>query len=48
MELLNATPMPAGYTMGLKPDGQELLVVVVKGTFILPLGGQQPKLAEEQ
>jgi hypothetical protein len=36
MELLNATKMKAAYTMGLRPDGRELLVVVVKGTFQIP------------
>ncbi|HSU53806.1 MAG TPA: DUF2169 domain-containing protein, partial [Candidatus Dormibacteraeota bacterium] len=48
MELLNATKMKAGYTMGLKPDGRELLVVVVKGTFKIPLGPEEPQLAEQQ
>lgn len=48
MELLNATDMQAGYTMGMRPDGRELLVVVVKGTFEIPHGTQQPKLAEAQ
>jgi hypothetical protein len=36
MELINATRMVAGYTMGLEPDGRELLVVAVKGTFHIP------------
>jgi len=48
MELLNATKMKAGYTMGLKPDGRELLVVVVKGTFTIPKPGEEPQLAPEQ
>lgn len=48
MELLNATRMQAGYTMGLRPDGRELVVVVVKGTFTMPKGGEEPTLAEEQ
>jgi len=48
MELLNATKMKAGYTMGLKPDGREVLVVVVKGTFTIPRPGQEPQLAPEQ
>jgi len=34
MDLLNATKMQAGYTMGMKPDGRELLVVVVKGESV--------------
>jgi hypothetical protein len=48
MELLNATEMQAGYTMGMRPDGRELLVVVVKGTFEIPKGAEQPELAKEQ
>jgi hypothetical protein len=48
MDLLNSTGMPAGYTMGMKPDGRELLVVAIKGTFTIPKQGEQPKLAEEQ
>jgi hypothetical protein len=49
MNLINATKMQAGYTMGIQPDGRELLVVVVKGTFNFPKDEkQEPKLAEEQ
>jgi hypothetical protein len=48
MELINATRMTAGYTMGLEPSGRELLVVVVKGTFVLPREGEQVRLADEQ
>jgi len=48
MDLLNSTGMQAGYTMGMKPDGRELLVVVVKGTFTIPKPGEQSKLAEQQ
>ncbi len=48
MNLLNATKMQAGYTMGMKPDGRELLVVCVKGTFTIPRDGKEPQLAEEQ
>lgn len=48
MELLNATGMQAGYTMGMQPDGRELLVVVVKGTFTIPRPGQPAELAPEQ
>jgi hypothetical protein len=40
--------MEAGYTMGLEPDGRELLVVCVKGTFTIPKNGEEPRLAEEQ
>jgi hypothetical protein len=48
MDLLNATKMQAGYTMGMQPDGRELLVVVVKGTFTIPKNGEEPQLADEQ
>jgi hypothetical protein len=48
MELLNATKMVAGYAPGMRPDGRELLVVVIKGTFNLPGNGEEPTLADEQ
>ena len=48
MDLLNATEMQAGYTMGMQPDGRESLVVAVKGTFLIPKNGEEPQLAEEQ
>jgi hypothetical protein len=49
MRLINATGMKAGYTMGLQPDGRELVVVVVKGTFTIPEDSKkEPVLAEEQ
>ncbi len=49
MELINATRMVAGYTMGMESSGRELLVVVVKGTFRMPVEqGARLQLAEEQ
>jgi hypothetical protein len=48
MELINATRMTAGYNMGLEPSGRELLVVVIKGTFVLPRPGETVRLADEQ
>src|SRR5262245_20527049 len=49
MELINATRMVAGCTMGMEPSGRELLVVVVKGTFQLPRTPDEPlRLADEQ
>lgn len=48
MELINATRMVAGYNMGLEPSGRELLVVVIKGTFVLPKPGEAVCLADEQ
>lgn len=48
MELVNATRMVAGYTMGMEPSGRELLVVVVKGTFQIPKAGELVRLHEQQ
>lgn len=48
MELINATRMVAGYNMGLEPSGRELLVIVIKGTFVLPKNGEPFRLHEEQ
>jgi hypothetical protein len=48
VELINATEMQAGYTMGTRPDGRELLVAVVKGTFAIPQNGQESRLAADQ
>ena len=48
MELINATRMVAGYTMGIEPCGRELLVVVIKGTFRLPHPGEDLRLHDEQ
>jgi hypothetical protein len=49
MELLNATKMPAEYTLGTDPQARERLVVVIKGTFVIPENlHQQPQMAEKQ
>jgi len=48
MELINATRMTAGYTMGIEPSGRELLVVVIKGTFVLPQNGEPVRLHDAQ
>lgn len=48
MILVNATKMEADYTVGVGTDGRELLVVAVKGTFVIPRDGEEPKLAEAQ
>jgi len=48
VELINATKMQAGYTLGMDPDGRERLVVVVKGTFRIPEAKGEPELADEQ
>jgi hypothetical protein len=52
MRFTNVTGLPASWTMGLRRDGRELLVVVVKGTFDLsaphplPLSARQMPLIE--
>jgi hypothetical protein len=48
VELINATKMRAGYTMGMESSGRQLLVVVVKGTFTIPENGGVPALARDQ
>ena len=48
MNLINATTMQAGYTLGREPSGREHIVVVVMGTFTLPSQGEEPQLAQEQ
>ncbi len=48
MELINATRMVAGYTMGIEPSGRELLVVVIKGTFRLPRTSDESLRLHEQ
>ena len=49
MHLTNGTKMQAAYTTGMRPDGRELLVVVVKGTFTIPAEPDvEPDLADEQ
>lgn len=48
MQLVNATKMEVGYTLGLDPDGRERVVVVVKGTFEIPPEGGMLRRAPEQ
>jgi hypothetical protein len=48
MELVHATGMQAGYTMGMEPSGREHLVVCIKGTYTIPPNDETPNLAEEQ
>ncbi len=48
MEFINDTRMASGFNMGLEPSARELLVVVIKGTFVLPRPGEQVRLADEQ
>ena len=48
MEFINATRMTAGYNLGLEPSGRVLLVVVIKGTFVIPKAGEKVRLCDEQ
>ncbi len=48
MQLVNATDMEAGYTLGMEPSAREHLVVVIKGTFDIPATDEEPRLADEQ
>jgi hypothetical protein len=48
MDVVNATPYEIAYTAGLAPDGRESVVVVVKGTFVIPERGGPLELADEQ
>ena len=48
MELLNITRMSAANAVCLGPDAREHALVVVRGTFRLPLDGSEPTLLETQ
>jgi hypothetical protein len=49
MQLLNATKMQTGYTIGVDSSGRESIVVAIKGTFNLPqYSNEKPELAEIQ
>jgi len=48
VELINVTRMEAGYTSGLDVTGREHLVVVVKGTFVLPRTPNDPVVLHEE
>ncbi|GAB3772157.1 DUF2169 domain-containing protein [Ramlibacter monticola] len=48
MEFLNATRMDAACTMGMERDGRELLVVAIKGSFVLPRPGEGVRLHDAQ
>jgi hypothetical protein len=48
MELINFTRMPADVTVHTDVDGREVLVVVVKGTFVIPRDASALRLHEEQ
>jgi hypothetical protein len=48
MNLLNATKMQAAWTMGIDPTGREHVVVVAKGTFLIPDDGGPVELAPKE
>lgn len=48
MDFINETSLIAGWTLGFEADGRELLVVAIKGTFVIPEEGEEAFLAEEQ
>ena len=48
MNLYNATPFAASYSMGIQKSGRNCLVVVAKATYKLPMAQEEPTLAEEQ
>jgi hypothetical protein len=48
MEFVNSTRMVAGYNVALERSGRELLVIVVKGTFVLPRANEPVALHPQQ
>ncbi|WP_367871326.1 DUF2169 domain-containing protein [Luteolibacter sp. Populi] len=49
MDFVNQTKLAAGWTMGFRKDGRELMVVAAKGTFMIPSrSDQEPVLATAQ
>jgi hypothetical protein len=48
MDFVNETKLLAGWTLGFEPDGRELLVVAIKGTFLIPEDGEEPVLTDMQ
>lgn len=48
MDFQNETKVEAGWTLGFQKDGREVLVVVAKATYAIPMAGDEPQLTEEQ
>jgi hypothetical protein len=48
MRLTNESSMPAAWTLGFQRDGRELLIVVVKATYMLPGPQHEPGLVAAQ
>ena len=47
MDFVNETKFPAGWTLGFERDGRELVVVMVKATFVIPPEAGNPIVADE-
>ena len=45
---MNQSGLVAGWTTGFERDGRELLVVVAKATYSIPVDGEEPFLSEPQ
>lgn len=49
MLIVNPTPYAAGWNVGYRPDGREVAVVAIKGSFVLSACGERgARLADEQ
>jgi hypothetical protein len=49
MQLVNKTSLVAAFTLAFEPDGRELLVVAIKGTYTMPdRSDDEPLLSDEQ
>ena len=48
MRFTNQTPHPAAWTLAFEPDGREMLVVIVKATYSLPVAGEPAAVAAQQ
>jgi hypothetical protein len=48
MDFVNETNVEAGWTVGFQRDGRELVVVVIKATFLISNGDGEAPLAAEQ
>jgi len=48
LQIVNPSPLEAGLSLFTDPRGRDVVSVAVKGTFRMPLPGEQPALADEQ
>jgi len=44
----NESGLPAAWTVGFERDGREMLIVIAKATYTLPLAGKATEMAPEQ